>query len=351
MPYDWTQLEKAYGLPPGLLNSVMMQESKGNPNAVNKTSGAKGLFQFMPATAKQYGVDPMNPNSSAMGAAHYFHDLSQLDNGDVDKMLADYNWGHHNRLTHGLEHAPSETKHYIQAIEKNMGLKPSGTPTATNQGTNASLGQTGIGSFTPPSIASAASNSPPPIAPGAEQASQGYIKDQYSSFSPPSNFDTKGANMNTEGTNRGISNSQTPGDKKVDLDFSSMLSQGLAPDMAMAPGGQSMPLGSSAPGTGPSAQPSPVAASGMAAGNQANAMAQMAGAPQQQGNKGLAALLPLIQAAMGGHGGQALYPRSAPQPMGRERMVTPFNTIPQAAGIQPSAASMALLQRLQGSHF
>ena len=48
-----------YALPDGLLSRVAYQESRYNPNAKSKV-GAIGLMQFMPATAKQYGIDPLN---------------------------------------------------------------------------------------------------------------------------------------------------------------------------------------------------------------------------------------------------------------------------------------------------
>jgi cytochrome c556 len=109
------ELEQQYGLPPGLLAAVMNQESGGNPDAVSP-KGAVGAFQFMPDTARQYGVDPTNPESSAIGAARMFADLSKKYGGDVPKMLAGYNWGQGNVDRLGMDRAPAETRSYVQKI-------------------------------------------------------------------------------------------------------------------------------------------------------------------------------------------------------------------------------------------
>ena len=44
------------GIRPEWLENVMWIESRLNPRAVNKTTGATGLIQFMPATAKSLGT-------------------------------------------------------------------------------------------------------------------------------------------------------------------------------------------------------------------------------------------------------------------------------------------------------
>lgn len=108
-------LEKQYGLPAGLLTAVAKTESGGNPNAVSP-AGAQGLFQFMPETAKAYGVNPFDPQSSAIGAARMYSDLSKQFGGDVPSMLAAYNWGSGNLSKKGLENAPKETRDYIAKI-------------------------------------------------------------------------------------------------------------------------------------------------------------------------------------------------------------------------------------------
>ncbi len=51
-----TQRAEQYGLDPQTMLAIGHIESKFNPNAYNK-SGASGVFQFMPGTAKGYGLD------------------------------------------------------------------------------------------------------------------------------------------------------------------------------------------------------------------------------------------------------------------------------------------------------
>lgn len=117
---DLSQLEKQFGLPSGLLAAVQKTESGGNPNAVSP-KGALGAFQFMPLTAQEYGIDPMNPDQAATGAARMYSDLLTKYNGDLPSALAGYNWGQGNVDRKGLENAPSETKNYISDIMGSIG--------------------------------------------------------------------------------------------------------------------------------------------------------------------------------------------------------------------------------------
>ena len=93
--HDYAGIEQRRGLPKGLLAALSMQESRGNPNAVSPV-GARGLFQFMPATAKQYGVDVNDARSSAEGAAKYLQILLQRYSGNLNKALTAYHSGEGN---------------------------------------------------------------------------------------------------------------------------------------------------------------------------------------------------------------------------------------------------------------
>ena len=78
-------------LPVGVLAAVAKTESAFDPNAVSH-AGATGLMQFMPATAEEMGVDPLDPASAIDGAARYLtQNLRRF--GSLELALAAYNAG------------------------------------------------------------------------------------------------------------------------------------------------------------------------------------------------------------------------------------------------------------------
>lgn len=86
-------LEKKYGLPTGLLDALWDQESGRGKNTYNAKSGARGDFQFMPSTAKEFGVDTNSFDSSADGAARKMKGLLKYYKGDLMKAVTGYNAG------------------------------------------------------------------------------------------------------------------------------------------------------------------------------------------------------------------------------------------------------------------
>lgn len=69
----WAEIEQQYGLPAGWLSQTAQIESGGRAGSHNEFSGADGYFQFIPSTAKQYGLrygkDTRDPIKSAIAAA------------------------------------------------------------------------------------------------------------------------------------------------------------------------------------------------------------------------------------------------------------------------------------------
>ncbi|WP_368821933.1 lytic transglycosylase domain-containing protein [Klebsiella variicola] len=122
MAGEFGSLEGKYGLPAGLLSSVAATESGGHPFAESK-AGAKGLFQFMPGTAKDMGLkgrDVFDPHKSADAAARYLRYLLDATGGDLEKTLASYNWGLGNVQKKGMDNLPSETRNYVPKVMAGM---------------------------------------------------------------------------------------------------------------------------------------------------------------------------------------------------------------------------------------
>ena len=123
------ETEKKYGLPEGLLYAQMMQESGGKTydkygNILRSKAGAQGIMQFMPDTAKQYGVDVANPMSSIEGAGKMMRDMLKQTGGNVSMAIGAYNWGIGNikKFMEGHKSVmPLETQHYIKNILGKIG--------------------------------------------------------------------------------------------------------------------------------------------------------------------------------------------------------------------------------------
>jgi hypothetical protein len=81
-----------WNVSPGLLAAQLMAESGFNPRAVSP-AGALGIAQFMPATARSYGLrDPFDPIASINAQAHLMSDLLRHFHS-VPLALAAYNAG------------------------------------------------------------------------------------------------------------------------------------------------------------------------------------------------------------------------------------------------------------------
>lgn len=129
-------VSQKYGIPQHMLYSVWAQESRKGNMKKSSASGAKGHFQFMPGTAKAYGISgrEWDFDASSDAAARYFQWLLKHYNGDHNKALAAYNWGNGNLdqaiKRYGndwLSHAPKETQGYVNSINKMMAYKGKGS--------------------------------------------------------------------------------------------------------------------------------------------------------------------------------------------------------------------------------
>lgn len=83
-----------------LLDALAMTESGGNPLAYNAKSGATGMYQFMPGTARDMGLqvgggvdERLDPEKSRAAASAYLSQLIKRYKGNVSDALQAYNWG------------------------------------------------------------------------------------------------------------------------------------------------------------------------------------------------------------------------------------------------------------------
>ncbi len=108
---------KAYGVDASLVHAVISAESAYNPYAVSRT-GAMGLMQLMPATARRYGVqNMMDPTENIHGGVRYLRDLLAMFKGRIDLAIAAYNAGENAVIRHGHRIPPyAETRHYVPKV-------------------------------------------------------------------------------------------------------------------------------------------------------------------------------------------------------------------------------------------
>lgn len=82
-----------YQIPLNLLKAVAKAESDFDPNCTS-SSGAMGIMQLMPETAKSLGVtDAYDPEQNIMAGAKYLAENLKRYNGDKELALAAYNAG------------------------------------------------------------------------------------------------------------------------------------------------------------------------------------------------------------------------------------------------------------------
>lgn len=107
---------------------ALRQVESGGGKYLKSKAGALGEYQFMPATAAEYGIDPMNPEQARMAARQYLQSSLMEFGGDLRLALASYNAG-----VGGVKRAirkagstdwdavkkylPKETQDYVPKIE------------------------------------------------------------------------------------------------------------------------------------------------------------------------------------------------------------------------------------------
>lgn len=118
-----------YGIPASVLEALIFTESGWDPNAVSP-AGAQGIAQFMPATARSLGIDPLNPYEAIDGAAKHlaalYRNTANLSSDPSERWeyaLAGYNAGGAAVQKYkGIPPFP-ETQKYVEKIKGILGLR------------------------------------------------------------------------------------------------------------------------------------------------------------------------------------------------------------------------------------
>ena len=109
-----------YNISPNLLKAVARVESNFRPDATSR-SGAMGIMQLMPGTARGLGVtDAYDPEQNIMGGAKFLRQM--LDQfGDIQLALAAYNAGPNNVTKYGGIPPFEETQNYVKKVMEYLG--------------------------------------------------------------------------------------------------------------------------------------------------------------------------------------------------------------------------------------
>lgn len=109
---------RRYEIPEGIFFGLIEAESNWNPGA-RSSSGAIGLTQVMPPTARAMGFDPASlaadPLLQLEAGARYLREMYELFM-DWEKALAAYNAGPHNVKKYGGVPPFPVTKKYIKKV-------------------------------------------------------------------------------------------------------------------------------------------------------------------------------------------------------------------------------------------
>ncbi|MEW6732482.1 MAG: lytic transglycosylase domain-containing protein [Acidobacteriota bacterium] len=112
-------ISRKYYVDPQLITEIMRCETNFRPN-LTSPKGAAGLMQFMPGTARRFGItNPYDPDQAIAGACLYLRFLMSRF-GRLDLALAGYNAGENAVERHGRRVPPyRETVGYVRSIIAN----------------------------------------------------------------------------------------------------------------------------------------------------------------------------------------------------------------------------------------
>lgn len=109
------ELARRFDLSPTLIEALVWQESRWRADARSPV-GAQGLAQLMPGTARDLGVNPLDPFANLEGGARYLREQLDRFDGDIERALAAYNAGPGRVIRAGGIPRIRETQGYVAAI-------------------------------------------------------------------------------------------------------------------------------------------------------------------------------------------------------------------------------------------
>lgn len=125
--FDTTEavLEKQYDLPHGLMAAIRTRGEKSNNDQISP-KGAKGVYQFIPATWNKFadpGTSPTDPDAAATAAARYLSYAMKQYGGNVGAVVAEYNGGPKAARAYIRTGDPGnkETRGYVQRVLGSLG--------------------------------------------------------------------------------------------------------------------------------------------------------------------------------------------------------------------------------------
>lgn len=135
----FAEASEKYHVSQSLLEAIAYHESRFQAD-VTSSSGAMGIMQLMPSTAKAMGVNnAYDPYENIMGGAKLLSKLSDMYNGNEKLMIAAYNAGSGNVAKYGGVPPFKGVQSYVAKVmdTMNSGVTVPGTKVATSSDSNA----------------------------------------------------------------------------------------------------------------------------------------------------------------------------------------------------------------------